>query len=412
MDPRKDDMRYARVGMLAVVATVAVWAATCKASDGPPPPPPAPSVDVGVDMRTAPGTAVSVTARVAPRGANGSSYRWTLTWGDGSADSGSAGSDGMISTSHAYAAVGQYAVSLTGRASTGATANDTATVIVEPAGTPQVFIGAGDIGACGLPHSQRVAALIDTIPGTVFTLGDNAYPNASATDYANCYAPTWGTFKKRTHPTSGNHEFQEYHHDTTADGYFGYFGVAAGTQPMGIYSYGLGSWHIIVLNSSFEESVAAGRALSRDKQLDWLAKDLAAHPAPCTLAMWHHPRFSSGTAHGSDTLLQPFWQALYDANADVILVGHEHNYERFAPQKPDGTLDSARGIREFVAGTAGGGYDSLDAAKVGVGNSEVGAMEHGALKLTLFADSYHWEFLETLPPVHHEFHDSGTASCH
>jgi hypothetical protein len=368
---------------------------------------------VGVDLRTTPGTAVSVAARVAPPGANGSAYRWTLTWGDGSVDSGGVGSTGLIAASHAYAAIGTYALSLTGRASTGTTANDTATVIVEAPGTPQVLIGAGDIGECGLVHARRIAAIIDTIPGTVFTLGDNAYPKATATDYANCYAPTWGRFKKRTHPSSGNHEFQEYPHDTTADGYFGYFGVVAGTRPMGIYSYDLGSWHIIVLNSSFEESIAAGRALSRINQLTWLRNDLAAHPALCTLAMWHHPRFSSGTAHGNDTLQQPFWQALYDAGADVVLVGHEHNYERFAPQTPDGTLDNARGIREFVAGTGGGGYDSLDAAKVGqVGNSEVGAMEHGALKLTLVDGSYHWQFLQELPPVHHEFTDSGTAACH
>ena len=399
--------------MAAVVATLAVWAATCKANDGPLPPPPAPTLDVGVDQRTTPGTAVSLTARVAPPGANPSSYRWIMAWGDASVDSGNVGSAGMITLSHTYATVGRYALSLTGRASTGVTANDTATAIVQALGTPQVLIGAGDIAECALPHAQRTAAMIDTISGSVFTLGDNAYPKATATDYTNCYAPTWGAFKKRTRPAPGNHEYQEYTHDTTADGYFGYFGVAAGTPPVGAYSYDLGSWHIIVLNSSFEESVAAGRALSRNHQLAWLRNDLTAHPAHCTLAMWHHPRFSSGTAHGNDTLQQPFWRTLYDANADVILVGHEHNYERFAPQTADGTLDNARGIREFVVGTGGGGYDSLDAAKVGqVGNSEVGAMEHGVLKLTLLDGSYHWEFLQTLPPVHAAFSDSGTASCH
>jgi PKD repeat protein len=370
-------------------------------------------VDAGVDLRAYVGQAVSLTARVAPPGANPSSYRWTLAWGDASVDSGDVGSAGLISASHTYAAVGRYAVSLTGRASTGTTGNDTVTVIVEAAGTPQVFIGAGDIGECGLVHARKTAEMIDTIPGTVFTLGDNAYPRATATDYANCYAPTWGRFKKRTRPVPGNHEFQEYTHDTTADGYFSYFGIAAGVAPVGLYSFDLGAWHIVVLNSSFEESQAAGRALSRDNQLTWLRNDLTAHPALCTLAMWHHPRFSSGTTHGNDTLQQPFWQALYDANADVILVGHEHNYERFAPQTPNGTLDNARGIREFVVGTGGGGYDSLDAAKVGlVANSEVGAMEHGVLKLTLFASSYHWEFLQELPPLHAAFSDSGTASCH
>ena len=125
--------------------------------------------------------------------------------------------------------------------------------------------------------------------------------------------------------------------------------------------------------------------------------------------MWHHPRFSSGVVHGRDTLMQPFWQALYDAGADVILVGHEHNYERFAPQAPDGTADPTRGIREFVVGTGGGGYDSLDVAKVGTGNSEVGSTAHGVLKLTLAEGSYQWQFIPTLS---YAFTDSGSGTCH
>src|SRR2546427_3940010 len=212
---------------------------------------------------------------------------------------------------------------------------------------------------------------------------------SSDLDYAQCYAPTWGQFKKRTYPTPGNHEYAKG--DTNATGYFRYFGVAAHDQPTGWYSYDLGSWHIVVLNSSFEETQVLGRVLNLQTQLTWLQNDLAAHPATCTLAMWHHPRFSSGVAHGNDTLMQPFWQVLYDAGADVILSGHEHNYERFAPQTPDGTADPARGIREFVVGTGGGGYDTLDVTKVTkVGNSEVGGVDHGVLKLTLSDGSYHW----------------------
>jgi hypothetical protein len=260
----------------------------------------------------------------------------------------------------------------------------------------------------------------------VFTLGDNAYGEDSSNQgstiaaYQSCYDPYWGRFKKRTYPTPGNHEFQEYYHDTTADGYFAYFGTAAHTQPTGWYSYDLGTWHIIVLNSNFEQTQAAGRAIPLAAQLAWLDSDLAAHPATCTLAMWHHPRFSSGTVHGNDILMKPFWQHLYDAGADVILVGHEHNYERFAPQTPDGVADPARGIREFVSGTGGGGYDSLDVAKVGqVGNSEVGSVDHGLLKLTLLPGSYQWQFVPvgyTLPvdktPPQYSHTDSGSASCH
>jgi len=327
--------------------------------------------------------------------------------------------------------VGSYVARLASQgpdpADTGA---DTITVHVDDASAPQTFIGAGDIAECkpgqAHPWVERTAAVIDTTPGTVFTLGDNAYdgdaPGAGSTKaaFATCYNPYWGPFKKRTHPTPGNHEYQEYPHDTTADGYFGYFGVAAHSQPSGWYSYDLGSWHIIVLNSNFEISEAAGRAILLAAQLAWLDSDLAAHPATCTLAMWHHPRFSSGVVHGNDTLLTPFWQHLYDGGADVILVGHEHNYERFGPQTPDGVADPVRGIREFVAGTGGGGYDSLDVNKVGqVGNSEVGSVDHGLLKLTLLPGSYQWQFVPvgyTLPidstPPQYSHTDSGAASCH
>ena len=417
-------MRYQRGLTVGLALGVALWAATCKSNEGPPPPPPAPTVDAGADVRASVGQAVPLTARVAPPGANPSSYRWTLAWGDASVDSGDVGSAGLITASHTYAAAGHYAVSLTGRASSGTTDNDTTTVFVDAPGTPQVLLGAGDIGECGIPWAPKTAALIDTIPGTVFTLGDNAYPYGRDIDYANCYAPSWGKFKKRTHPVPGNHDYQENlpstDPDTTARGYFGYFGVAAGNGPVGNYSYDVGAWHIVVLNSSFEEKQILGRVLDTTAQLSWLDADLAAHPTPCALAMWHHPRFSSGVVHGSDTRMTSFWQHLYNAGVDVVLSGHEHNYERFAPQTPDGTADPARGIREFVVGTGGGGYDSLDVTKVThAGNSEVGSVDHGVIKFTLMSGSYHWEFIPvgyTLPvdqtPPEYSHTDSGTASCH
>jgi hypothetical protein len=383
-------------------------------------------------MHAIPGRAAGFTARVTiPQGASASNYQWTVTWGDGSVDSGTVAGTGMITTTHSYATVGSYVARLASRGPAAAdTASDTITIHVDDASAPQTFIGAGDIAECkpNVAHPwwvEKTAAVIDTTSGTVFTVGDNAYSDegpgngGTTTAYQNCYDPFWGKLKKRTRPTPGNHEFQEYPHDTTADGYFGYFGVAAHTKPFGWYSYDVGSWHIIVLNSNFEISEAAGRNIPLAAQLAWLDSDLAAHPATCTLAMWHHPRFSSGVVHGNDTLMKPLWQHLYDAGADVILVGHEHNYERFAPQTPDGVADPTRGIREFVVGTGGGGYDTLDVNKVGQGNSEVGSVDHGLLKLTLLPGSYKWQFVPvgyTLPvdqtPPQYSHTDSGTASCH
>ena len=157
--------------------------------------------------------------------------------------------------------------------------------------------------------------------------------------------------------------------------------------------------HIVALNS--EINVSAGST-----QEQWLRADLAAHPARCTLAYWHVPRFSSGTTHLSSTVPQPLWQALYDYGADVVLSGHEHNYERFAPQTPDGTADPARGIREFVVGTGGSGAYQLGPP---IANSEVGSWNHGVLKLTLRDRAYDWEFIP-IPGM--TFTDSGSAPCH
>jgi len=418
-------MRYERVAMLAVVGTLAVWAVTCKGDSGGPPIGGTPQVDVGADFRAQPSQTVSFSARIAiPSSANPSAYHWTLAWGDGTTDEGPVGSGGLVTATHSYTGVNTYHLRLSAQGPGAAdTASDTSTVYVDAPGTPQVLMGAGDIGECGKVHSSKTAAVIDTIAGTVFTLGDNAYPNGQPTDFTRtdgpgCWGPTWGRFKKRVHPTPGNHEYALG--DTTAAGYFGYFGIAAGQQPIGNYSYDLGGWHIIVLNSNFLESQALGRALNVNTQLAWLSADLAAHPATCTLAMWHHPHFSSGTTHGDKPLetqpTKPFWDMLYAHGAELILSGHEHNYERFAPQTPDGVADPTNGIRQFVAGTGGGGYDTLATTKIA--NSEVSTTEHGVLKLTLSPGSYQWQFIPTsgplgeLDPLTFTFTDSGTGSCH
>ena len=270
-----------------------------------------------------------------------------------------------------------------------------AVVTVEPPGASVTLVGAGDIASCTSSGDEATANLLDSIPGTVFTAGDNAYENGSASEYTSCYAPSWGRHKSRTRPAAGNHEYNTI----GATGYYGYFGSAAGDPTKGYYSYDLGGWHVIVLNSNLATSTGS-------PEETWLRADLAAHPSRCTLAIWHHPRFSSGH-HGGSTTVQPLWQALYDAGADLVVVGHDHTYERFAPQTPAGQVDMARGIREFVVGTGGAG---LYAFEHPAPHSEVrNNTTRGVLKLTLYADRYDWKFV---PVKGSSFTDSGSASCH
>src|SRR5215831_2300457 len=189
---------------------------------------------------------------------------------------------------------------------------------------PAVLVGAGDIADCAdLSGAEATAKLLEKIPGTVMALGDLAYPDGTKENF-DCYNKTWGRVKDRTRPAPGNHEF----HSKGATYYFQYFGAAAGNPADGYYSYELGTWHIIVLNS---ECAEIGGCEAGAREETWLRADLAAHPAACTLAYFHKPLFSSGGKHGNDLALRPFWQALYNADADVIINGHDHDYERFAP---------------------------------------------------------------------------------
>ena len=263
-----------------------------------------------------------------------------------------------------------------------------------------VLVGAGDIASCTQAGDAATAALLTKIGGSVFTLGDNAYETGSASDYAKCYGPTWGHFLSRTHPAPGNHD---YYTSPSAAGYFGYFGSRAGPKGKGYYSYNAGAWHVVVLNS---ECASVGGCGAGSPEERWLRADLAAHPATCTLAYWHTPRFSSGTLYGSDAGYQPFWQALYDNGADVVLSGHEHVYERFAPQTPSGKSDPAFGIRQFTVGTGGEGHYGFGNP---VANSQVrNDTTFGVLALTLHSSSYGWRFV----PAGGTFTDQGTASCH
>ena len=232
----------------------------------------------------------------------------------------------------------------------------------------------------------------------VLALGDLQYEDGAYAKFVDSYDPTWGRVKAITSPVPGNHEYET----TGATGYFRYFGTAAGDPAKGYHSGDLGSWHLIALNSNCS---AVGGCGTGSPQEQWLRGDLAAHPNVCTLAYWHHPRYSSGT-HGSDPTYRAFWQALYDANADVVLVGHDHDYERFAPQDANGRRDDERGLRQFVVGTGGRGLRSF--SRVAPHSEVRDASSLGVLELTLGADAYAWRFR----PAVGSFADSGSTSCH
>jgi hypothetical protein len=264
-----------------------------------------------------------------------------------------------------------------------------------------VLVGAGDISSCDdLAGAEATAKLIDQIPGTVFAVGDLAYPDGSEEQFARCYGPTWGRFRERTRPAAGNHEY----HNSGASAYSRYFGTAAGDFKKGYYSYELGGWHIVVLNS---ECAEVGGCDVASAQGQWLRQDLAKHPVTCTLAYFHKPLFSSGSAHGNDPFMKPLWESLYNAGADVVINGHDHDYERFAPQDPNGKADLSHGMREFVVGTGGKNHRPFAEPKP---NSESrNADAFGVLMLTLHAKSYDWQFM---PEAGKSFTDSGSGICH
>ena len=282
---------------------------------------------------------------------------------------------------------------------TGTTTTTAPTTTTSAPGADPVILGAGDIASCSSSGDEATAALLAGQSGTVITTGDNVYANGTTTEFNNCYNPSWGAHKARTRPSPGNHDYGT----SGAAGYFNYFGAAAGDSSKGYYSYDLGNWHVVSLNSNCSMvSCGAGSA-----QEQWLRADLAASTKPCTVAYWHHARFSSGTSDGSNSSVQPLYQALYDNNADLALVGHEHNYERFAPMTATGSIDTARGIRQFVIGTGGRSHYGFGTPITG---SEVrNSTAYGVLKVTLKSNSYDWQFL---PVAGQTFTDSGTTACH
>ena len=262
-----------------------------------------------------------------------------------------------------------------------------------------IFVGAGDIATCAGLGDEQTAALLDIVPGTVFTLGDNAYDDGTKAEYDRCYAPTWGRQLDRTNPSPGNHEYET----RGAAGYFSYFGARAGEGNKGYYAYDLGSWRIYSLNSNCGEVGGCGEGAP---QLRWLRDDLAANPSRCGLAYWHHPRLSSGE-HGDSALLGPIWDTLADAGTELVLAGHDHDYERFAPLRADGAVDEARGMTSFVVGTGG---KELRAFERAAPNSIVrNAETWGVLQLVLSPGGWSALFL---PVAGASFTDHATGTCH
>lgn len=269
-------------------------------------------------------------------------------------------------------------------------------------GRPPILIGAGDIARCDSNNDEATAKLLDAAfadgtPGLVFTAGDNAYSSGTASEFKSCYHPTWGRHKARTLPALGNHEYVT----SGASGHFGYFGAAAGEPGKGYYSTDLGDWHIVVLNTNCSKAGGCGAGSAQER---WLRADLAASTKKCTAAIWHHPRFSSGS-HGDTSAVAPLWKALDDFKAELLVVGHDHNYERFAPMDSRGEA-KADGIRQFVVGTGGTSLRSIGSPKP---NSVLRqSTVHGVIKLTLHPDRYDWEFI---PVAGKSFTDKGSAPC-
>ena len=273
-----------------------------------------------------------------------------------------------------------------------------------PPPPPATLLAAGDIASCASSGDEATADLLDSLvaahpDAVVAALGDLAYESGTLAEFAQCYGPTWGRQKARTRPAMGNHDVLT----PDAAGYRAYFGTDPPERSEPWYSYDLGAWHVVVLDSNCSlVGCAAGGEQER-----WLRSDLAAHARPCTLAYWHHPRFSSGVTHGSDSSVAPLFHALYEAGADVVLAGHEHNYERFAPLDSTGNQDPTTGVRSFVVGTGGASHYPFGSPLAG---SEVrDETSFGVLVLTLRADSYEWEFV---PAAGGTFRDRGSGRCH
>lgn len=269
-------------------------------------------------------------------------------------------------------------------------------IACSPDSDPNFDQGAGTVNHC--QEEATSSLILSKKVDAVLALGDLQYSTGRLAAFEKSYDKSWGRFKALTHPAIGNHDYKQ----SRGAGYYSYFGAAAGNRNKGYYSYDLGNWHLIALNSNCDE---VGGCDKHSPQIQWLVKDLKNHPSKCTLAYWHHPRFSSGQ-HGSNGAYQDFWDALYKANADVVLVGHDHDYERFAPQTPEGDADTTLGIQEFVVGT--GGESHYQVGEPRANSEKIIPDTFGALFLTLHDNSYDWQFDSAAGDTL----DSGRADCH
>jgi hypothetical protein len=344
--------------------------------------------------------APTITSTAVTQASNGRLYSYQgtatgtlpITWSLVSAPAGmTVSSAGLVSWTPT--ASGTFPVQLQAQNVAGSTIQSYSVTVTTP--VSQTLLAAGDISGCDTTGDTVTAALLAQHGGdAVATLGDNVYPTGAIDTFNACYQPTWGAHKARTFPAPGNHDYD----DPGAAGYFAYFGGVAGSPGQGYYSYNLGTWHVIVLNSELNFGATS-------PQVAWLQADLAATTASCVLAYWHKPRWTSGM-YSDFGEHAPFWDALYDANADVVLNGHDHNYQRFQPLNKAGVVDTARGIREFVVGTGG---RSHYATRADARRAAANGTTYGILKLTLFANSYDWQFI---PEAGGTFTDSGTGTCH
>ncbi len=263
---------------------------------------------------------------------------------------------------------------------------------------PSYHGGTGTSTACRQLYTSNL--LVNGGFDAVLALGDLQYNSASLDDFNQVYDPTWGRVKSITYPIVGNHEYGQ----SNAEDYFTYFGSRAGPVGKGYYSFDLGSWHIVAINSECDQVGGCGTGSTEET---WLRNDLAAHPAECTIAMWHKGRYSSGH-DGDNTFMQPMWADLYDAGVEMLLSGHSHDYERFAPQDDSGHLDNTNGVRQFIVGTGGAFFTGLGTSFDANSQAHQNTT-YGVLQLTLRSGAYDWKFL---PEAGKTYTDSGTTSCH
>ncbi len=263
----------------------------------------------------------------------------------------------------------------------------------DPLGEAVFITAVADVAGCNSQGDEATAAIVDTLPGIVIMAGDIAYESGTRQQFDDCYHPSWGRHRDRTRPAPGNHEYE------TESGapYFEYFGDLAGPKGLGYYSFNAGSWHIVSLNSNIDMSAGS-------PQEQWLRKDLAENPSLCTLAFWHHPLFTSGLHQGNPSVA-PLWRALQEAGAEIVVTGHDHHYERFAPQNVDAVADS-RGLRQFIVGN--GGHSIFPALFAAANSQKRYDTGYGVLRLALGERRYEWKLIPVIPG---DFSDEGSGDC-